>query len=99
MFVKTKKELVPSSRRSFYSSSIRLPISYIQRRNSLRVEYHIEFARVARLARLSENGSLQHLTRKEIEIYDKIPRDILKVSPVLLLTPLPFTNYLVFPLA
>ncbi|XP_065574834.1 LETM1 domain-containing protein 1-like [Artemia franciscana] len=58
-----------------------------------------EFARVARLARLSENGSLQHLTRKEIEIYDKIPRDILKVSPVLLLTPLPFTNYLVFPLA
>ncbi|XP_051162920.1 LETM1 domain-containing protein 1 isoform X1 [Leptopilina boulardi] len=43
------------------------------------------------------NG-IQSLTRDEIELNFKLPRDLLKVSPVLIISAIPFTNYIVFPL-
>uniref|UniRef100_A0A1B6C6Z9 Letm1 RBD domain-containing protein n=1 Tax=Clastoptera arizonana TaxID=38151 RepID=A0A1B6C6Z9_9HEMI len=42
---------------------------------------------------------LDSLTRKELEIYHQMPKDMIKVSPVLLLSALPFANYVIFPLA
>ncbi|KAK9878361.1 hypothetical protein WA026_021672 [Henosepilachna vigintioctopunctata] len=38
------------------------------------------------------------LTRKELELYDNLPRDMLKLTPILLFSALPFTNYVIFPL-
>lgn len=46
----------------------------------------------------SEKG-LKALTRKEIELWKQTPADMLKVAPVLLISSLPFANYVVFPLA
>ncbi|XP_067120280.1 LETM1 domain-containing protein 1 isoform X2 [Centruroides vittatus] len=43
--------------------------------------------------------SVRNLTRKELEIYFQIPKDMKKVVPVLLISTLPFVNYVVFPLA
>uniref|UniRef100_A0A1B6K9D4 Letm1 RBD domain-containing protein n=1 Tax=Graphocephala atropunctata TaxID=36148 RepID=A0A1B6K9D4_9HEMI len=42
---------------------------------------------------------LETLTRKELEIYHQLPRDMVKILPVLLLSALPFANYVIFPLA
>uniref|UniRef100_A0A1B6FDL0 Letm1 RBD domain-containing protein n=1 Tax=Cuerna arida TaxID=1464854 RepID=A0A1B6FDL0_9HEMI len=42
---------------------------------------------------------LETLTRKELEIYHQMPRDMIKIAPVLLLSALPFVNYVMFPLA
>lgn len=39
------------------------------------------------------------LTRKEMELFNQLPRDIMKVAPVLLISALPFANYVIFPLA
>lgn len=47
----------------------------------------------------SHNNDLRCLTRKEIELYYQMPRDMKKVAPVLLVSALPFANYVVFPLA
>lgn len=43
--------------------------------------------------------SLSHLTRSEIELYEQMPRDMRKVAPFLLISALPFTYYVIFPLA
>lgn len=42
---------------------------------------------------------IRALTRKEMEMHMKIPKDMMKVAPVLLISALPFANYVVFPLA
>ncbi|XP_044752239.1 LETM1 domain-containing protein 1 [Coccinella septempunctata] len=41
---------------------------------------------------------LRDFTRKEIELYDQLPRDMLKLTPILIFSALPFTNYVIFPL-
>jgi hypothetical protein len=42
---------------------------------------------------------LSALTRKEIELYYQMPKDMMRVAPVLLISALPFANYVIFPLA
>lgn len=39
------------------------------------------------------------LTRQEMELYQQMPKDIMRIGPVLLVATLPFANYVVFPLA
>ncbi|KAJ8922143.1 hypothetical protein NQ315_004078 [Exocentrus adspersus] len=39
------------------------------------------------------------LLRREIELYDQMPKDMRKVAPVLLFSALPFANYVILPLA
>ena len=46
----------------------------------------------------SERG-IKALTRKEMETYQQMPKDMMKVAPVLLISALPFANYVIFPLA
>lgn len=48
---------------------------------------------------IKNDRGLQALTRKEIEHWKKMPADMMKVAPVLLISALPFANYVVFPLA
>nr|XP_018917575.1 PREDICTED: LETM1 domain-containing protein 1 isoform X1 [Bemisia tabaci] len=48
--------------------------------------------------RVSYSG-LKILRRKELELYFTMPRNIIQLTPVILFTPVPFSNYLVFPLA
>ncbi|XP_073974983.1 LETM1 domain-containing protein 1 [Rhodnius prolixus] len=43
--------------------------------------------------------NLECLTRKELEIYFQMPKDMYRVAPVLLISALPFANYIIFPLA
>lgn len=46
----------------------------------------------------SEKG-IKALTRKELELHKKMPSDMMTVAPVLLISALPFANYVIFPLA
>lgn len=46
----------------------------------------------------SEKG-IRALTRKEMETFQQVPKDMMKVAPVMLISALPFANYVVFPLA
>ncbi|XP_055706750.1 LETM1 domain-containing protein 1 [Phlebotomus papatasi] len=57
-----------------------------------------KFLKITRIANTSPNG-LKALTRKELELYYQMPRDMMKVAPVLLISALPFANYVIFPLA
>lgn len=42
---------------------------------------------------------LKGLTRKEMELFNQMPKDMMKVAPVLLIAALPFANYVIFPIA
>lgn len=42
---------------------------------------------------------IKGLTRKEMELYSQMPKDMLKVAPVLIIAALPFMNYVIFPIA
>jgi hypothetical protein len=48
--------------------------------------------------RLSRPARFKCLTRKEIELYHRMPKDMIRVAPMLILSTLPFANYIVFPL-
>lgn len=48
--------------------------------------------------RLSTPAKFKCLTRKEIELYHQMPKDMIRVAPMLILSTLPFANYIVFPL-
>ncbi|XP_059615802.1 LETM1 domain-containing protein 1 [Phlebotomus argentipes] len=57
-----------------------------------------KFLKITRIVNTSPAG-LRALTRKEMELYYQMPRDMMKVAPVLLISALPFANYVIFPLA
>lgn len=57
-----------------------------------------QFLKITRIVHTSSQG-LRALTRRELEIYYQMPKDMLRVAPVLALSALPFANYVIFPLA
>lgn len=48
--------------------------------------------------RLSTPAGFKCLSRKEIELYHQMPKDMMRVAPMLILSTLPFANYIVLPL-
>lgn len=56
-----------------------------------------DFVRIVRLLNTPGN-TLRNLTRKEIELYHQMPKDMIKVAPVLIFSTLPLSNYFVLPL-
>lgn len=48
--------------------------------------------------RLSTPAGFKCLTRIEIELYHQMPKDMMRVAPMLILSTLPFANYVVLPL-
>lgn len=57
-----------------------------------------KYFKVNAIKNSSEKG-LKALTRKEMELHHQMPKDMMRVAPVLLISALPFANYVVFPLA
>ncbi|XP_011634649.1 LETM1 domain-containing protein 1 [Pogonomyrmex barbatus] len=53
------------------------------------------------VAAIKKQGSygVDSLTREELQLMHTMPRDLRKLSPLFLLSALPFTNYIIFPLA
>lgn len=57
-----------------------------------------DYLRIVTLLNIKGNR-LKDLSRTEIELYYQMPKDMIKVAPVLILSALPFANYVIFPLA
>lgn len=53
---------------------------------------------VTAIKKQGSNGA-NSLTREELQLMYTMPRDLRKLSPLFLLSALPFTNYIIFPLA
>lgn len=53
---------------------------------------------VTAIKKQGSNG-VDSLTREELQLMHTMPRDLRKLSPLFLLSALPFTNYIIFPLA
>lgn len=47
----------------------------------------------------SSSVGIPRLSRKELELYYQFPKDMRTIAPVLLISALPFMNYIMFPLA
>jgi LETM1-like protein len=58
-----------------------------------------KYLKIARIVNYTSAKGMRALTRKEIELYHQLPKDMKTVAPVLLLSALPFANYVIFPLA
>lgn len=56
-----------------------------------------DFVRIVKILYTPGKG-LDNLTRKELELYHQMPKDMVKVAPVLIFSTLPFAYYVVFPL-
>ncbi|GIY52657.1 LETM1 domain-containing protein 1 [Caerostris extrusa] len=54
-----------------------------------------EYIRIS--STLSAGKSVRDLQRKELEVYFQVPKDLIKVGPILLLAALPFANYVILP--
>lgn len=49
--------------------------------------------------KFTKDQSFSNMTRQEIELYQKMPADMWRIAPVLILSAIPFGNYIIFPLA
>ncbi|XP_059055254.1 LETM1 domain-containing protein 1 [Achroia grisella] len=49
--------------------------------------------------RISRDQGFANMSRQEIELYQKMPSDMWRIAPVLILSAIPFGNYIIFPLA
>jgi len=58
----------------------------------------VDFLKVAKKVNL-EAKAMKKLSKKELALYFKMPSDMVRVAPVLLISALPFANYIMFPLA
>lgn len=60
-----------------------------------------ELIRVVGLARTAKKSGagIESLKFKEIDILYRMPREMTRVAPVLLIAALPFANYIIFPVA
>ncbi|RZB39856.1 LETM1 domain-containing protein 1, partial [Asbolus verrucosus] len=59
-----------------------------------------DYVRIVRLVNApGQKGRFLNLTRREIELYHQMPQDMRQVAPVLLISALPFANYVIFPIA
>lgn len=58
----------------------------------------MKLMKITRIIKKSENG-MRALTRKELELYYQMPQDMRRIAPVILISILPFANYVIFPLA
>ncbi|EFN87522.1 LETM1 domain-containing protein 1 [Harpegnathos saltator] len=52
---------------------------------------------VSAIKKQGSNG-IDSLTRKELQLMHMMPRDLRKLTPLFLLSAIPFTNYIIFPL-
>ncbi|XP_050683191.1 LETM1 domain-containing protein 1 [Leptidea sinapis] len=48
---------------------------------------------------LVKDQSFSNMSRQDIELYEKMPSDMWRIAPVLILSAIPFGNYIIFPLA
>ncbi|RVE52189.1 hypothetical protein evm_003108 [Chilo suppressalis] len=49
--------------------------------------------------RVTRDEGFKKMSRQEIELYQKMPADMWRIAPVLILSAIPFGNYVIFPLA
>lgn len=62
-------------------------------------EFYQDMKRFVKITGIANNSSigLRALNRHELELYYQMPRDMMKVGPVLVASALPFTNYVILP--
>lgn len=63
-------------------------------------EFYQDMKKFLKITRIANNSAvgLRALTRNELELYYQMPRDMMKVGPVLLASAMPFTNYVILPI-
>ncbi|XP_026761497.1 LETM1 domain-containing protein 1 [Galleria mellonella] len=49
--------------------------------------------------KINKDQGFSNMSRQEIELYQKMPSDMWRIAPVLILSAIPFGNYIIFPLA
>ncbi|CAG4942908.1 unnamed protein product [Colias eurytheme] len=49
--------------------------------------------------KFARDQGFSNMSRQDIELYEKMPSDMWKIAPVLVLSAIPFGNYIIFPLA
>lgn len=49
--------------------------------------------------KVTRDQGFSNISRQEIELYEKMPSDMWRIAPVLILSAIPFGNYVIFPLA
>lgn len=49
--------------------------------------------------KVGRDQGFSNISRQDIELYQKMPSDMWRIAPVLILSAIPFGNYVIFPLA
>lgn len=62
-------------------------------------DFYNDTKKLIKVNSIVNDKGLKGLTRKEMELMNQMPKDIMKIAPVLLIAALPFANYVIFPIA
>ena len=61
-------------------------------------DLYLDMKRYVFIRKKQRQLGIDKLTREELELSFTLPKNLLKVSPILLISAIPFTNYIVFPM-
>lgn len=61
-------------------------------------DLYLDIKRYVFIKKKKKQQGIEKLARDELELSFTLPKDLLKVSPILLISAIPFTNYIVFPM-
>ncbi len=62
-------------------------------------EFYGDIKKYMQVRKKIRNFGMDALSRDELQLTFTFPKDLIKISPVLLISAIPFTNYIIFPLA
>ncbi|KAJ8670651.1 hypothetical protein QAD02_001910 [Eretmocerus hayati] len=60
--------------------------------------FYEDLKRYIKVRKKIKQCGMRALTREELQLMFTMPKDLMKISPVLLISAIPFTNYIIFPL-
>ncbi|XP_033208151.1 LETM1 domain-containing protein 1 isoform X2 [Belonocnema kinseyi] len=61
-------------------------------------DLYLDIKRYVFIRKKQKQQGIEKLTRDELELSFTLPKDLIKVSPILLISAIPFTNYIVLPM-
>ncbi|XP_043273123.1 LETM1 domain-containing protein 1 [Venturia canescens] len=62
-------------------------------------DFFLDLKKYLSVRKLHRKGGLKCLTHEELQLWHTFPSDLIQISPLFLVSAIPFTNYIIFPMA
>lgn len=62
-------------------------------------DFFLDLRKYLSVRKIHRTGGLKSLSHEELQLWYTFPNDLVKISPLFIVSAIPFTNYIIFPMA